>query len=63
MPVIFTGAGSDSGAGSGFICMPAWHAGVLWADAIAAAVENVMITVAIERIRRSRAGQDIIALS
>jgi hypothetical protein len=63
MPVIFTGTGNDSGAGSAFICMPLWHADALWAELRDEATHNVTIAVAIQQMRRTRAEQDMVTLS
>jgi hypothetical protein len=58
MPLIFTGTGSDSGAGNAFICIPLWHA-VACAEATAAHSAFVMITVAIRAMRRAAAGRNM----
>src|ERR1700679_238692 len=62
MPVILTGAGSDSGTGNAFICMPLWHA-VACADRTSVIKGNVASTVAMQRVRRNSAGQSMVTLS
>jgi hypothetical protein len=56
MPVIFTGTGRESGAGSAFICMPLWQVAVFCAAAVRTSPKLATIQSAAVQVARRDTG-------